>query len=190
MSNITMIHDGMSTQILEQEIEAVRDQIKRIEEEEQLLTRQKDQAIKRGDNAAAIKARRELKPLAEQLEELQIKKDAAESKLRISKESAPKAAAIRKRIVTELWPRGLKAYGAVQQMFDKLPALLREAAEMDGSIQQLCEEHFRLTGERLQVDRFGLDPQIERKLGELRIFPLPPAERFQLTDLKLVREVK
>ena len=181
----------MSVQELEREVESVRDQIKSLEEEERLLTRQKEEAIKRGDNAGAIKARRELKPLADQLEELQIKKAAAESRLKISKENGPKAAAIRRRIVEELWPRGMKAYGTVQQMFDKLPALLKEANEMDGLIQQLTKEHFTLTGERIQVDRFGLPDDLLGKLGQSRIFPLPPAERFQLTDPRLqAREAK
>ncbi|MGA2628377.1 MAG: hypothetical protein ABSF63_15100 [Candidatus Bathyarchaeia archaeon] len=179
----------MSNLILEREVEAVADQIKDVEQQMRTLSQRQEEAVKLGNDGAAIEARQALKPLGEELEVLRIRKDAAESRLRLTKANQPKATLIRKRIVEELWPKGLKAYGTIQQMFDKLPALLKEANEMDGLIQQLTKEHFQLTGERIQVERFGLPVDLLQKLGELNIFPLPPVEKFQLTDPKL-KEVK
>ena len=192
-SIVANVQEAKPLHEVEHEVDAVKDRIKSLEEKARSLTQQRDEAIKRGDHVAAINARRELKPIAEGLEELQVERGAAESRLRIcqEKENVLKAAAIRKRIVTDLWPRGLKAYGTLQQFFDKLPSLLEEVNTADGLIQQLTKEHFQLTGERIQVDRFGLPPDLIRTLGQLHILPLPPAERFHLTDPRLqAKEVK
>ena len=126
-------------------------EIDQINQETESLNQKRVNALKEDDQRTAQPIRDQLKQLQERLEDRVITKTAIESKLRVFKGHAQKAAEIRKQVAGELYPRAIKDFSKIQQTLHDLGETIQEFDQLSGTMTQLGIEHEKLIGEHVNI---------------------------------------
>jgi DNA repair exonuclease SbcCD ATPase subunit len=184
-------------QELVQKLATITDELKETNEALAELAKQRKNLIQGGpvdvppgssatDLLAAI--REDSRELEQKIEDLAALKVAFEKRLAVFKEAAPKAAAIRKQITQELWPRGVRIYDKIRAASVDVEKLLDELREVNVTMSTLFQEHEKLAGEPT-VPRYAhvyIDPVIVGAVKQAA--HLPPAP--ETLTVKVAAEVK
>jgi len=162
---------------LEQKLASLNTEIQQANKEIKSLDQEKTSVVDRGDidtpgyaAAPGSSAAEQLATIRERqaelqgrLEDLTIMRTALQGKLAVYKANGPKAAAIRKRITSELWPKAVKSYDELRKKLADAVKTLDELHQLNVTMGELAKQHELLAGEAT-VPRWvaiSIDPLLE-----------------------------
>ena len=154
----SILLDGRMSKIeFETKLETLTAEISRVNQEMKTLTQRRSDALQRTDQTAAQtiqeakEIRDELSELQEKLEDLTVLKTAVQGKVAVYKNNAPKAAAIRNEISSEVWPKAVKCYRKIRPLLDELGKVIAELNQFNKTMYGLSAQHEKLAGERMNT---------------------------------------
>ena len=154
----SILLDGrMSKAEFETKLETLTAEINRVNQEMTPLTQRRSDALQRTDQTAAQtiqeakEIRDELIDPQEKLEDLTVLKTAVQGKVAVYKNNAPKAAAIRNEISSEVWPKAVKCYRKIRPLLDELGKVIAELNQFNKTMYGLSAQHEKLAGERMNT---------------------------------------
>jgi predicted metal-dependent hydrolase len=174
----------MSATELNERLNELNMEIEQINQETQTLTQRRIDLLENDDQESAQPIKHQLDELNQRLEDRIVTKKAVEVKVRLFKSHAQEAAAIKKQIIGELWPKATKCLSKAQQSLNDLSASVKEIDQLAGTIHGLASQYQSLIGEEVTVPSISLS--IPENLREAAGYRLP--ELLEAPDMKLRSE--